>query len=149
MVKRDSRRRRRRVLILALLLLIPTLLSDLPLFSKMGHRHGEGRGGSAPVAGGPSGGGKLALVSVEPGALGLSPSLGRGKRHWHAAFDTGDDDDGQHALLQDLVYTHDDQTRDDNTPLSDGGKDFSFGGDGGGHPGGGGGGAGGGGSFGP
>ena len=135
MVKRDNKWRWRRVLLLALLLLIPTLLSDLPLFSKMGHGHGGGAAAGQPGAS--AGGATLALLPVEPGALGL----GHGRKHRHVAPGL-DVDDGQDALLHNLVYTHDTETGDDNKPLSDGVGDpgFSFGGDGGGHPGGGGGG---------
>ncbi|HEY2835829.1 MAG TPA: PEPxxWA-CTERM sorting domain-containing protein [Rhizomicrobium sp.] len=134
MVKREGRQRWRRVLILALFLLIPALLSDLPLFSKTGHP-----GGAAPAAAGSSGGGKLALLPVAPGALAIKP----GRHHWHAASGAGDavDDRGEDALLHNLVYlTHDSETQDDNKPLNDGGDGLHFGGDGGGHPGAGGGG---------
>src|SRR5262249_52012269 len=134
MVKRDNKRRWRRVLILALLLLIPSLLSDLPLFSKMGHGHGSGA-----VAGGQPGasaqGGTPALLPVGPGALGSE------RHHRHAASGNVNDGQGEDGLLHNLVYTHDIETGDDNAPLNDGVGDpgFSFGGDGGGHPGGGGG----------
>ena len=130
MVKRNGKRRWRRVLILALFLLIPTLLSDLPLFSKTGHGHGN-----APAAGQPGGGG-LALLPVAPGTLGI----GHGRRHWHASNAGGDLYDGQgdtpnarDALLHNLVYlTGDEEAPNDNAPLSDGGDGFSFGGGGGG-----------------
>jgi hypothetical protein len=127
MVKRKDKRRWRRVLILALLLLIPTLLSDLPLFSKTGHGHG-----AAPSAG-QHGGGELALLPVAPGTLGVKP----GKRHWHTASnagDWGDQGEDRDGLLHNLVYLiGDKETLNGNAPLSDGGDPgFSFGGDGGG-----------------
>jgi PEP-CTERM motif-containing protein len=134
MVKRNGKWRWRRALILALFLLIPTLLSDLPVFSRTGH-------GAAPAA--PAlPGSALALLPLDRGAI--HPAAGR--KHWHTAAGTeGGDAGDEDELLQNLVYlTHGDQSGDDNNPLSDGGDGWSFGG-GGGHGGGSGGGGSGGG----
>ena len=111
MAERLNRWRWRRVLILALFLLVPTLLADLPLFSKTGHKP------QAPAAGQPvlsGGGAQLALLPVERGAL----HPGQGHRHWHTASgEQGDDEGGlgeaglgEDGSLQNLVYlTHGEQ----------------------------------------
>ena len=154
MVKRDGRRRWRRVLILALFLLIPALLSDLPLFSRTGHKpHAHG----APAAGpsGVSGGGGATLLPLDRGAW----HPGHGGGHWHAASGAeggdGDDDIGlSGGTLQNLVYRMygDDadarQPDDGDWKFGEGGHDGGNGHDSGNH-GGGSGGGGFGGGFGP
>lgn len=141
MVIRPDRRRLRRALILALFLLVPTLLSDLSLFSRTGH--GGGPGSPAPALSG-----TLALLPLDRGAL----HPGAGGKHRHAGTAGGDAGSADEAdLLQNLVYlTHANQVGGGNEPLSDGGPNgdhgWSFGG--GGHGAGSGGSGSGGGGFG-